>query len=200
MSTSKLLAIVGLGNPGAEYARTPHNAGFWFVDRLAERQHGAFRAESRFHGELTRIRVGAQDVLLLKPMTYMNRSGQAVQALAQFYKLQPADILVVHDELDLAPGTARLKAGGGHGGHNGLRDVHRHIGEAYLRLRIGVGHPGSKELVMHYLTEARPGKEDEALILNAIGQAQDAVEIWLGGSWDKAVQQLHTTGDGKRET
>ncbi|MFP5307134.1 MAG: aminoacyl-tRNA hydrolase [Gammaproteobacteria bacterium] len=195
MSASDLYAIVGLGNPGPEYARTRHNAGFWFVDRLAERHRAALRMESKFHGELARFNAGARGVLLLKPMTWMNRSGQAVQALSAFYKLAPENILVVHDELDLPPGTARLKAGGGHGGHNGLRDVHRHIGDSYLRLRIGVGHPGIKERVMHYLTEERPGKDDEAQILQAIEKADDAVDVWLGGSWDKAMQLLHTSKD-----
>jgi PTH1 family peptidyl-tRNA hydrolase len=187
-SPSALRAIVGLGNPGTEYARTRHNAGFWFADRFADAQRSTFRNESKFHGALAR----AGEVLLLKPMTYMNRSGQAVQALMQFYKLAPGDVLVVHDELDLPAGTARLKSGGGHGGHNGLRDVHHHIGDAYLRLRIGVGHPGSKELVMHYLTEMRPDKEDEALIMKSIEDAHAAVDTWLAGSWEKAMQQLHS--------
>lgn len=195
MSASELYAIIGLGNPGPEYARTRHNAGFWFVDRLAERHRAALRMESKFHGELARFDAGARGVLLLKPMTWMNRSGQAVQALSAFYKLAPENILVVHDELDLPPGTARLKAGGGHGGHNGLRDVHRHIGDSYLRLRIGVGHPGVKERVMHYLTEERPGKDDEARILQAIEKADEAVAVWLGGSWEKAMQLLHTSKD-----
>ncbi|MEW6168895.1 MAG: aminoacyl-tRNA hydrolase [Pseudomonadota bacterium] len=195
MSASDLYAIVGLGNPGPEYARTRHNAGFWFVDRLAERHRTALRMEPKFHGELARFNAGARGVLLLKPMTWMNRSGQAVQALSAFYKLAPENILVVHDELDLPPGTARLKAGGGHGGHNGLRDVHRHIGDSYLRLRIGVGHPGVKERVMHYLTEERPGKDDEARILQAIEKADEAVAVWLGGGWEKAMQLLHTSKD-----
>jgi PTH1 family peptidyl-tRNA hydrolase len=188
MSSSALRAIVGLGNPGSDYARTRHNAGFWFADRFADAARAAFRRESKFHGELART----GEVLVLKPETYMNRSGQAVQALAQFYKLAPADILVVHDELDLAPGVARLKLGGGHGGHNGLRDVHHHIGEGYRRLRIGVGHPGIKELVMRYLTEQRPGKDEEALIQGAIIDGLNAVDTWLAGSWDKAMQQLHS--------
>ena len=192
MSDSALRAIIGLGNPGAEYARTRHNAGFWFTDQFVEQQRGTFRREAKFHGDLARIKLGAQEVLVLRPSTFMNRSGTAVQALAAFYKLQPADLLIVHDELDLPPGTARLKNGGGHGGHNGLRDLHRVLGADYRRLRIGVGHPGQKELVMHYLTETRVSKADEALILGAIIDALKAVETWLGGSWDKAVHQLHT--------
>lgn len=191
MSSSAVRAIVGLGNPGKDYERTRHNAGFWFVDRFADAQRASFRTESKFHGQLAR----AGDVLLLKPGTYMNRSGLAVAALAQFYKVAPTDILVVHDELDLPPGTARLKAGGGHGGHNGLRDVHRHIGDSYLRLRLGVGHPGQKELVMHYLTETRPGKADEDAIFKSIEDALPAVELWLAGSWEKAQQKLHTQGE-----
>lgn len=192
MSETPLRAIVGLGNPGPDYERTRHNAGFWLLDRLAEAHRAQFRREGRFHGELTRIRVGTQDALLLKPSTFMNRSGLAVSALAQFYKLEPRDIVIVHDELDLAPGVLRLKNGGGHGGHNGLRDIHRVLGDAYLRLRIGVGHPGQKELVMQYLTEQRVSKSDEALILDALPDAVRALDTWLGGNWDKAVHELHT--------
>src|SRR5690242_3648607 len=131
MSEPSLRAIVGLGNPGAEYERTRHNAGFWFVDALCETLRGSFRREAKFHGDLARAKIGGQDTLLLKPSTFMNRSGTAVQALAAFYKLTPGDILIVHDELDLAAGVARLKNGGGHGGHNGLRDIHRVLGADY---------------------------------------------------------------------
>ena len=190
-SDSDLYAIVGLGNPGAEYERTRHNAGFWFADRLADRCRATLRREPKFHGELARLRFGEAEVLLLKPHTFMNRSGQAAQALAQFYKLPPDHLLVVHDELDLPAGTARLKLGGGHGGHNGLRDIHRALGEGYRRLRVGIGHPGDKTLVLNYVL-GRPGRGDEAAILGAIDAATDAVELWLSKGWDRAIQQLHS--------
>ena len=192
MSDHLLRALVGLGNPGPDYAQTRHNAGFWLLDAYATAHRGSFRREAKFSGDLARIKVGAQDVLLLKPSTFMNRSGTAVQALAQFYKLTPPDILIAHDELDLGAGVLRLKNGGGHGGHNGLRDIHRVLGADYLRLRIGVGHPGQKELVMHYLTEQRISKADETLILNAIPDAITALDTWLAGNWNKAVHALHT--------
>jgi PTH1 family peptidyl-tRNA hydrolase len=190
-----LKAIVGLGNPGSEYAQTRHNAGFWFVDAMAAAHRSSFRVESKFFGSTARVRIGNSDVLLLKPSTFMNRSGQSVQALAGFYKLEPADILIAHDELDLPAGTARLKISGGHGGHNGLRNIHQHLGEHYRRLRIGVGHPGQKELVMHWLTEQRISKVDELRVMQSIDHAQAAVSIWLEQSWDKAVQRLNTKTD-----
>ncbi|WP_028008972.1 aminoacyl-tRNA hydrolase [Solimonas flava] len=191
MSASELHAIVGLGNPGAEYERTRHNAGFWFVDQLADAARTPFRAESKFHGQLARIKLAGHDVLLLKPGTYMNRSGQAVQALAQFYKLAPTSILVAHDELDLPAGTVRLKSGGGHGGHNGLRDIHKALGESYLRLRIGIGHPGDKSLVLNYVL-GRPSRDDDVAIHDALISASAAVETWLSRGWERALTELHT--------
>ncbi|HET8881786.1 MAG TPA: aminoacyl-tRNA hydrolase [Solimonas sp.] len=191
MPASELHAIVGLGNPGAEYERTRHNAGFWFVDGLAAGAGVAFRTEAKFHGQLARVRLAGHDVLLLKPATFMNRSGQAVQALAQFYKLAPASILIAHDELDLPAGTVRLKAGGGHGGHNGLRDIHKVLGPDYLRLRIGIGHPGDKNLVLNYVL-GRAGKNDEQAILDAFDDAYGAVETWLARGWERALTDLHT--------
>lgn len=192
MADTPLIALVGLGNPGPDYARTRHNAGFWLADRFVDRYGGSFRAESKFFGEGARVRAGGAEVLVLKPMTYMNRSGQAVSALAQFYKIPPESVLVAHDELDLPVGVARLKLGGGHGGHNGLRDIHKPLGEGYRRARIGVGHPGQRELVMPYLTQQRPSKIEEQAVLDAIDRCLDAVELWFGGSWDKAVQALHS--------
>ncbi len=190
--SSTLKAIVGLGNPGNDYSQTRHNAGFWFVERLAERHRGMFRVENKFHGELARIDIGDQSLLLLKPGTFMNRSGLAVQALAQFYKIAAGDILIAHDELDLPTGTVRLKAGGGHGGHNGLRDLHRVLGDGYLRLRIGIGHPGDKNLVLNYVL-GRPSRADEDLILKSVDDACDAIDTWANRGWDRAVNQLHTT-------
>ena len=186
-----LKAVIGLGNPGAEYARTRHNAGFWLADRLAEAYRGSFRAESKFAGELARVRIGAQDVLLLKPATFMNRSGEAAQKLAQFYKLAPTDLLIAHDELDLPAGTVRLKRGGGHGGHNGLRSLHQHVGEDYLRLRIGIGHPGHRDLVLNYVL-GRASGADQQLIDDALTRAQSAIELLFNNGFEKAAQQLHT--------
>ena len=191
MAEAELRAVVGLGNPGAEYELTRHNAGFWFVDQLAETARADFRVESRFQGVLAKARIGGVDLLLLKPATFMNRSGQAAQALAAFYKLAPEQILVAHDELDLPAGTVRLKRGGGHGGHNGLRSLHQHLGENYARLRIGIGHPGHKDLVLDYVL-GRPGKADAAAIEDAIMRSESALATALSQSWDKAAQQLHT--------
>ncbi len=183
--------LVGLGNPGPRYADTRHNAGFWFADRLAADRGSSFRAESRFEGEVARIVAGGANCLLQKPMTFMNKSGSAVQKLAAFYRIPPAEILVVHDDLDLPPGTARLKAGGGHGGHNGLRDLHRHLGADYSRLRIGIGHPGMRDAVIGYVLE-RPGREEEQQMRQAIDAALEVVDALVGGDWDLAVRRLHT--------
>lgn len=193
MPDSKLIAVIGLGNPGPEYAQTRHNAGFWLADRLVERHRGNLRPESRFHGELARLRIGSADVLVLKPLTYMNRSGQAVSALAQFYKLPTEDIVVAHDELDLPVGTVRMKVGGGHGGHNGLRDIHKPLGAGYRRIRIGVGHPGDRHLVMPYLTQTRPSKAEQTALSVGIDRAAEAIEHWIEAGWDKAQQALHTS-------
>ncbi|MCR9109940.1 aminoacyl-tRNA hydrolase [Marivita sp. XM-24bin2] len=142
--------FVGLGNPGSGYARNRHNIGFMAMDQIAS-DHGFGPWKSKFQGELTEGRLGSDKVLLLKPGTFMNRSGQSVQAAMQFYKLEPADVVVFHDELDLAPGKCRVKQGGGHAGHNGLRSIHGHIGEAYGRVRLGIGHPGHKDKVAGYV-------------------------------------------------
>jgi len=191
-----LKAIIGLGNPGTDHARTRHNAGFWLADALAEAFGGPggskmFRKEARFHGHLATITVGGQKLWLLKPSTYMNGSGRAVQALMAFHKVAPGQILVAHDELDLPAGTARLKVGGGHGGHNGLRDLHDQIGPDYRRLRLGVGHPGEKHLVTNYLTSGRPSAADQKLIDQAIEAAVEALPLALQ-NWEKATQQLHS--------
>lgn len=190
---STLRAIVGLGNPGAEYAATRHNAGFWFADRVAALGGGTFRQEAKFHGELAKVRIDGTELLLLKPSTYMNKSGQAAQALAGFYKLTPDSLLIAHDEMDLPAGTVRLKRGGGHGGHNGLRDLHAHLGEAYLRLRIGIGHPGHKDRVLGYVLGRASSAEQQA-IDSSLDVALDALRMLLNNGWDKAVQKLHTTG------
>lgn len=142
--------FVGLGNPGSQYAGNRHNIGFMAMDRIAT-DHGFAPWRKKFNGQLTEGRLGADKVLLLKPETFMNRSGQSVGEAMRFYKLEPADVVVFHDELDLAPGKVRVKSGGGHAGHNGLRSIHAHIGEAYDRVRLGIGHPGRKELVAGYV-------------------------------------------------
>jgi peptidyl-tRNA hydrolase, PTH1 family len=195
MSTPAPILIAGLGNPGAEYAATRHNAGFWFADAVVDRHRGSWRTESKFFGDTARVKIAGVDVLLLKPATFMNRSGQAVRAMMGFYKLQPSALLVAHDELDLPAGDMRLKLGGGHGGHNGLRDIHKPLGEGYRRLRIGIGHPGDKNLVLNYVL-GRPSKADEQAIRVGIEQAVDALPVWLAQSWDKALQQLHTRTAG----
>lgn len=194
MPDGKLIALAGLGNPGSEYAPTRHNAGFWLADRIVEIHRGSFRREARFYGELARVQIGNHEVLVLKPTTFMNRSGQAICALLQFYKIPVEDLLVAHDELDLPVGTVRLKLGGGHGGHNGLRDIHKPLGDGYRRVRIGVGHPGQRELVMPYLTQMRPPRAEVDAIHAGIDRAVEAIGLWLSSTWDQAVQALHTPG------
>lgn len=184
-------AIVGLGNPEARYAQTLHNAGFWLVDELARRQAVAFLAERRLHGDVARLPASSGGVRLCKPTTYMNHSGRCVQALVAFFKLQPQEVLVVHDDLDLPPGTARFKDGGGHGGHNGLRDISAQIGPEFRRLRIGIGHPGHRDAVLHYVLQ-KPAPGHKELIDDAIQRGCDAVELLLSDGWDKAAQRLNT--------
>jgi PTH1 family peptidyl-tRNA hydrolase len=191
-----LKLIVGLGNPGEKYARTRHNAGFWFADELARRYGGVFRAESRHQGELARVRVtldgGAQsEIWLLKPNTYMNKSGGAIGSLANFYKVAPAEVLVAHDELDLPVGVARLKLGGGHGGHNGLRDTIATLGADFWRMRLGIGHPGHKDLVHDYVLQRAPADQERA-IETAVNNAADVLPVLLAQGAEKAMNRLHT--------
>ena len=186
-----LRAVVGLGNPGDKHAHDRHNAGFWYVDALAEGRGVSFRAEKKLHGEFMKLNLGGQDVLCLKPNTFMNRSGQAVQAMMSYYKLKPGEILVVHDELDLPPGTARLKLGGGHGGNNGLRDIIQKIGPEFRRLRLGIGHPGHKDRVLGHVLN-RPNAEQEAAMRDAMDRSIRALELIMQDGWDKATQYLHT--------
>ncbi|MBI1423355.1 MAG: aminoacyl-tRNA hydrolase [Gammaproteobacteria bacterium] len=184
--------MVGLGNPGRDYADTRHNAGFWFVDAVARKYGGSFKAEKKFHGELARTRIDGNEVWLLKPDTFMNLSGQAVLALMQFYKIALASVLVVHDELDLPVGVARLKQGGGHGGHNGLRDItNRCGGNGFQRLRLGIGHPGDKSRVTnHVLT--RVSSEDQQAIEHAMADAMDVLPLVIDGEFPKAMNKLHS--------
>lgn len=183
--------IAGLGNPGSQYDKTRHNAGFWFVDELARRYSGQFAAEKRFSGDVCKLQVGSNVVWLIKPMTFMNRSGLAVRQLADFYRIPVEQILVAHDELDIPAGDVRLKQAGGHGGHNGLRDLHAHLGADYWRLRLGVGHPGDRNKVVDYVL-SRPSQDDEIVILRAIDTAADQIGLILQGEMQKAMQALHT--------
>jgi peptidyl-tRNA hydrolase, PTH1 family len=190
MAGTPLKLIVGLGNPGAEYARTRHNAGFWLVDEVARRFGGTFRHEGKHQGELARVRIGGEELWLLKPMTFMNRSGGPVSSVLNFYKVGARDMLVAHDEIDLPSGTIRLKDAGGHGGHNGLRDIIAAQGDSFWRLRIGVGHPGSaKEVVDFVLTHA--GKDEQRAIDETILDGADAIEEMLRNGAQIAMNKLH---------
>lgn len=185
--------IVGLGNPGPEHARTRHNAGFRFVDTLAERQGERFGLESKLFGETARVVVAGQPIWLLKPATYMNLSGKSVTAALRYWKIDPEEALLAHDELDLAPGTARLKFDGGHGGQNGLRDTIQLLGHGkFHRLRIGIGHPGHKDRVTSWVL-GKPGKEDEILIGHAIDDAIDVLPLAVAGDFNEAMKRLHTS-------
>jgi PTH1 family peptidyl-tRNA hydrolase len=189
---SEIRLIVGLGNPGKEYAGTRHNAGFWWVDELARSHSVRFKADSKFHGLVTRATLHGHEVCLLKPQTFMNISGRAVGAVAQFYKIEPAQILVVHDELDLPPGSAKLKLGGGHGGHNGLKDIIAHLGtKDFWRLRLGIGHPGERAEVSNYVLNA-PRKEEQVLIEDAIQRAQEVAPLIIAGKLEAAMLKLHS--------
>lgn len=191
MTASSLAAprlIVGLGNPGADYEETRHNAGFWFCARLAHAWGMPLAHESRFHGIVGR----KGSIWVLLPQTFMNRSGQAVSALVRFYRIAPAEILVVHDELDIPPGQLRLKFGGGMGGHNGLKDITAHLGtQDYWRLRIGIGHPGDRGEVVNYVLKP-PRREEQSAIDAAIERALGLVPLIEKGEWNAAVQRANT--------
>jgi PTH1 family peptidyl-tRNA hydrolase len=181
--------IVGLGNPGREYEETRHNAGFWFCARLAQTWGAALAPESRFHGIVGR---SPRNIWMLLPQTFMNRSGQALSALARFHRIAPAEILVVHDELDISPGQLRLKFGGGMGGHNGLKDITSHLGtQDYWRLRIGIGHPGDRNEVVNYVLKP-PRREEQAEIDAAIERAIDLWPLIEKGEWSAATQRANT--------
>jgi len=190
MDAVPLKLIVGLGNPGAEHERQRHNAGFAFVEALAARHGGTFRYEPRHQADLARVRMADSDVWLAKPMTYMNCSGGPLASVAGFYKIAPGELLVAYDELDFAPGDARLKFGGGHGGHNGMRDILANTPDAFWRLRIGIGHPGDRDKVLQYVL-GRPSKADEELIGVAIAAAADAVTVMMQQGAQRAIQALH---------
>lgn len=182
--------IVGLGNIGAEYERTRHNAGFWFVDLLAAQHKARFKLETKFFGEVAKL--GEQDIVLLKPNTFMNASGRAVKAIASFYKIAPANILVVHDELDLPVGSMKLKIGGGNGGHNGLRDIDAQLATRdYWRLRVGISHPGDKSEVVNYVLNA-PRKDEQSEIDLALDKCALILPELNRGAFEVAMLKLHT--------
>jgi PTH1 family peptidyl-tRNA hydrolase len=190
MPGTPLKVIVGLGNPGPEHLLTRHNAGFWFADALASKWGGRFRNHTRFQGDICRVPFGGQEITLLKPMTYMNRSGLSVRAISDYMKVAPAEILVAHDELDLPVGEARFKLGGGHGGHNGLRDIITHVGADFWRLRLGVGHPGDRSQVIDYVLH-RATAEEEDKILNAVATALDTLPVFIEQGSERAMNGLH---------
>ena len=188
----KIKLIVGLGNPTAEYEHTRHNAGFWFLDELAWQWKAAFKNEKKFFGDVARVARPEGDVWLLKPDTYMNLSGKAVQALANFYKIQPEEILVVHDELDIDCGAIRFKLGGGNGGHNGLKDIQAKLGTPqFYRLRLGIGHPGDKHLVVGFVLN-KPSAAERELIDRAIAKSLRAMDDVMTGPQEDAVRYLHS--------
>lgn len=185
--------FVGLGNPGPQYEGTRHNAGFWWLDAVAQALGVRLVPERSYHGLVARTSIEGRNVWLLKPQTFMNLSGKSVAALARFYKIAPEEILVAHDELDLPAGQVKLKRGGGHAGHNGLRDIHAQLGSPdYWRLRIGIGHPGVKAEVIHWVLQ-KPSPEQRRLIEAAIAHSLQALPALLGGDMEKATQRIHTT-------
>jgi len=191
MAGTPLAIIAGLGNPGPEHRLTRHNAGFWFVDALARAQGVQFRSHSRYQGEVCRVALDGREVMLLKPQTYMNRSGLSIRALLDYVKAPVSELLVVHDELDLLPGTARFKQGGGHGGHNGLRDTITHCGPEFWRLRLGIGHPGDRSQVIDYVLQ-RAAPADEQAVAQSIDTALQALLVFVRDGAEKAMHALHT--------
>ena len=190
MAGLALKLIVGLGNPGQQYARTRHNAGWWFVDALLARQRGSWSHERRLQSDLARVRIDESELWLAKPTSFMNQSGSPVAAIAHFYRIAPQEMLFVHDDIDLPPGTVRLKQAGGHGGHNGLRDVIEHLGADFWRLRLGVGHPGARELVLDAVLD-RPTAAEQLLIDEAVQRGLDALPELLSAGAQRAMHQLH---------
>jgi peptidyl-tRNA hydrolase, PTH1 family len=183
--------LVGLGNPGPQYAATRHNAGFWWLDEAARKLSVSLRSERGYRGLLGRFNAPSGPVLLLEPMTFMNLSGESVASVARYFRIAPSEILVIHDDLDLAPGQMKLKFGGGHGGHNGLRDIHSNLATAdYWRLRLGIGHPGVKDEVADYVLRD-PSKEDHDAILRCIDQSLAALDSLITGDMQRATMTIH---------
>ena len=190
-----LRLLVGLGNPGTEYLRTRHNAGFWFLDALALRENTRFGHDGKVHGETAKIVFEGQPLWLLKPSTYVNKSGISVATALRYWKIEPEEMLVAHDELDLPAGVARLKFDGGHGGQNGLRDILAHLGHGkFHRLRLGIGHPGDKDRVTSWVL-GRPGVADEKSIIDAVGASLDVLPLAVHGEFNEAMKRLHTSRD-----
>ena len=185
--------FAGLGNPGPEYEATRHNVGFWWVDALASELKVNLVADKGYHGQVARTTLHGQAVWLLKPQTFMNLSGRSVTALARFFKIAPEEILVIHDELDVVPGQAKLKFGGSHAGHNGLRDIHAQLGTGdYWRLRLGIGHPGVKSEVIDWVLK-RPAPEQRSAIEECVARTLKAVPALLAGEMEKATLLVHTS-------
>ena len=185
--------FVGLGNPGPDYDATRHNAGFWWLDALARELKVTLQPDKSYHGRVARTTAHGQTVWLLAPQTFMNASGKSVAALARFFKIQPEEILVAHDELDIVPGQVKLKLGGSHAGHNGLRDIHAQLGSAdYWRLRLGIGHPGVKSEVIHWVLK-KPSAEHREAIEDCIQRTLKAVPFLVTGETEKATQIVHTS-------
>ena len=189
--TTHLTAIAGLGNPDDQYAQTLHNAGFWFVDALAQKFNGEWRYDKKFDAFSCRINLHGQEVWLVKPQSYMNLSGGPVRSFLDYYRLQPNHLLVAHDEIDMPPDTVRLKKGGGHGGHNGIRDVIRHCGADFMRLRLGVGHPGEKDKVTSHVLK-RGSSDVEAAVLKNIDSAIAVLPLLIDDGLNAAMKKLHT--------
>jgi peptidyl-tRNA hydrolase, PTH1 family len=183
--------LVGLGNPGPEYEATRHNAGFWWIDEVARHVGAHLVPERPYFGLVARVNRPGGPVWLLEPMTFMNLSGKSVSALARFFKIAPEEILVVHDELDLLPGQMKLKLGGSHAGHNGLKDIHAQLGSAdYWRLRLGIGHPGVKAEVVNYVLR-KPSPEHREAIEKSIDQSLTALDLLLAGDMERAMMKIH---------
>ncbi len=188
---TQLSIIAGLGNPEDKYERTLHNAGFWFVDAVARKYGGQFRYEKKFDAEICKVGIEGADVWLAKPQSYMNHSGQPVRAVIDYYRLNPRHMLVAHDEIDLPPDIVRFKQGGGHGGHNGIRDVMAHCGRDFMRLRIGVGHPGESDKVTGYVLK-RGSSAVEAAVEQNIDAALDVIPLLMDDGLNAAMKKLHT--------
>ena len=192
---SQIALIAGLGNPGPGYKGTRHNAGFWFIDELSQHYSLDFKLESRFQGEVANAQIKGLPIRVLRPVTFMNESGQSVASLMRYFAIEPGSLLVVHDDLDLEPGVARLKEGGGHGGHNGLRDLIRHLdSNDFVRLRLGIGHPGHPDDVTDYVLHTPPAGQRSA-ILDAVSHAVALIEPMINGDHAAVMNELHRTDD-----
>ncbi len=192
--TTHISIIAGLGNPEGRYERTLHNAGFWFADELVSSLGESFRMEKRFDAETCKVRINGEEIWVVKPQSYMNLSGGPIRGMLDYYRLDASNLLVAHDEIDLPPGTVRLKKGGGHGGHNGLRDIIRHCGAEFMRLRLGVGHPGDKSQVTNYVLK-RADSDVERDIQGNIAESIDVLPLLVESGLNAAMKKLHTKKD-----